>query len=87
MARPVPLKRLVGCIPIAFDQPNIVEGFYPFTIPQLKEAFEWTVAHFAELDLGKNLAWMGFTSDTLKLIKNGNSKNPLAQAKLRQRSC
>ena len=37
---------------------------------QLREAFEWTLEHFAELDLGGNFKWFAVVEDILKNLKN-----------------
>jgi hypothetical protein len=38
-------------------------------ILQLERAFEWTLTHFAELDLGCNMKWLGVTLSILKFTK------------------
>lgn len=49
-----------------------VNKYSRYNIKQLKQAFEWTLEHFAELDLGGNNKWYGVSLDSLRLIAKGS---------------
>ena len=47
-----------------------IKRFSRYNILQLKEAFEWVINHFAELDLGGNMKWYGVTVNILEHMAN-----------------
>jgi hypothetical protein len=48
----------------------VVDEFSQFSVVHLRTAFEWTLAHYAELDFGGNMRWLGSIKYILKQLKN-----------------
>lgn len=55
-----------------YSSNNMREEFFEYNVLQLEEAFEFTIKHFAELDLGGNMKWCSFTKTSLSLIDSGD---------------
>lgn len=69
------------------DNEHCLETLSIYPTSHLKIAFEWTLKHFAELDLGGNNKWYSATSTILKLLRsrtwNVNRENLLLQEYLK----
>ena len=53
-----------------FNSERSIRQFSRYNILQLKEAFEWVINHFAELDIGGNMKWYLVTLKILEHIAN-----------------
>lgn len=53
----------------ALNSPYLMDDYLRFNVLELMHAFKWTLSHFAELDLGGNMKWVGASQDALKIIK------------------